>query len=50
MSPLYISQKRDFKEETNCILSTVRALLDDHTHPVDNADNSLQVVFFFFFQ
>ncbi|XP_026217762.1 lymphoid-restricted membrane protein isoform X2 [Anabas testudineus] len=35
--------KRDFKEDTNYMLSTVKGLLDDHTHG-GNIDTSLQTV------
>lgn len=44
-----VSQKRDFTEETDYMLSTVRGLLDDHTHPRGNMDTSLQVINLNFF-
>ncbi|GAA6228187.1 lymphoid-restricted membrane protein isoform X2 [Lates japonicus] len=36
--------KRDFREETSSVLSTVRGFFDDHTQPGGNADTSLQTV------
>ncbi|XP_069376461.1 inositol 1,4,5-triphosphate receptor associated 2 isoform X2 [Paralichthys olivaceus] len=36
--------KRDFREESDSVLSTVRGLLDDHTQPEGNADTGLQTV------
>ncbi|XP_044042071.1 inositol 1,4,5-triphosphate receptor associated 2 isoform X3 [Siniperca chuatsi] len=36
--------KRDFREETNSVLSTVRGLLDDHAQPGGITDTSLQTV------
>ncbi|XP_040886284.1 inositol 1,4,5-triphosphate receptor associated 2 [Toxotes jaculatrix] len=36
--------KRDFRNETESVLSTVRGLLDDHTQPRGNTDTSLQTV------
>lgn len=43
MTCFFVSQKRDFREETDSVLSTVRGLLDDHAQPGGNADTSLQV-------
>ncbi|CAK6949766.1 inositol 1%2C4,5-triphosphate receptor associated 2 [Scomber scombrus] len=36
--------RRDFKEETNSVLSTVKGLLDDNAQPGGNTDTSLQTV------
>lgn len=45
LSPLYlyVSQKRDFREETATVLSSVRGLLDDHAQPGGNTGTNLQV-------
>lgn len=40
---LFVSQKRDFTEETDSVLSTVGGLLDNHAKSGDNTDTSLQV-------
>ncbi|XP_060933328.1 inositol 1,4,5-triphosphate receptor associated 2 [Limanda limanda] len=36
--------KRDFREELDSVLSTVRGLMDDHTQPKGNTDTGLQTV------
>ncbi|XP_062238995.1 inositol 1,4,5-triphosphate receptor associated 2 isoform X3 [Platichthys flesus] len=36
--------KRDFREELDSVLSTVRGLLDDHTQPKGNTETGLQTV------
>ncbi|XP_070784987.1 inositol 1,4,5-triphosphate receptor associated 2 [Enoplosus armatus] len=36
--------RRDFREETDSVLSTVRGLLDDHAQPGGSTDTSLQTV------
>ncbi|XP_034018980.1 lymphoid-restricted membrane protein isoform X2 [Thalassophryne amazonica] len=36
--------KKNFKEDTDSILSSVRGLLDDHTQPAGDTDKSLQTV------
>lgn len=38
-----MSQKRDFKDETDSVLSTVKGFLDDLTHSEVNTDVGLQV-------
>lgn len=40
---LFVCQKRDFREETDSVLSTVRGLLDDYALPEGNTDTSIQV-------
>lgn len=37
----FVSQKRDFRKETDSVLTSVRVLLDDHTQT--EGDSSLQV-------
>ncbi|KAM7378037.1 hypothetical protein PAMA_013098 [Pampus argenteus] len=36
--------RRDFKEETNSVLSTIKGLLDDNAYPGGSTDTSLQTV------